>query len=150
MDGVQSCVTGTKIARGGGNFYYQYESESWFLTGAMRSWSWHQNCKRRREYLVSGISLIWCRKRSWSQHQNCKRIGVVQLLVMSIKPIYRYSSTWCCRDNPGHSTKIARGLDWYKGWKRYFLLAWIYIYILSLHWCCKRSWSWHQNCKRIY
>ena len=27
---------GTKIARGGGNFYYQYESISWFLTGATR------------------------------------------------------------------------------------------------------------------
>ena len=27
---------GTKIARGGGNFYYQYESVSWFLTGAMK------------------------------------------------------------------------------------------------------------------
>ena len=28
------------------------------------------------------------------------------------------------------------------------LSAWVYIYNLSLHWCCKRSWSWHQNCKR--
>ena len=27
---------GTKIARGGGNFYYQYESVSLFLTGAAR------------------------------------------------------------------------------------------------------------------
>ena len=30
---------------------------------------------------------------SW--HQNCKRIGMVQLLVMSIKFTCRYSSTWC-------------------------------------------------------
>ena len=39
----------------------------------------------------------------------CKRIGVVQLLVMSIKFTCRYSSTWCRKDNPGHGTKIMRG-----------------------------------------
>ena len=44
----------------------------------------------------------------------CKRIGVVQLLVMSIKFTCRYSSTWCCKDNPGHSTRIARGFVRYK------------------------------------
>ena len=32
---------------------------------------------------------------------------------MSIKSIHRYSSTWCRRENPGHGTKIARGLVWY-------------------------------------
>ena len=32
-----------------------------------------------------------------SRHQNCKRIGLVHTLVMSIKPICRYSSTWCRR-----------------------------------------------------
>ena len=45
---------------------------------------------------------------SWSRHQNFKRIGVVQLLVMSIKFTHRYSSTWCRKDN--HSTRIARGV----------------------------------------
>ena len=40
---------------------------------------------------------------------HCKRIGLVQLLVMSIKSICRYSSTWCHRENPGHGTKTARG-----------------------------------------
>ena len=44
----------------------------------------------------------------------CKRIGVVQLLVMSIKFTCRYSSTWCCKDNPGHGTRIARGFVRYK------------------------------------
>ena len=94
MDGVQSCVTGTKIARGGGNFYYQYESVSWFLTGAMRS---------------------------WSRHQNCKRMGVVQILVMSIKFTCRYSSTWCRKNNPGHGTKIARGWEWYRSDQHKFM-----------------------------
>ena len=32
---------------------------------------------------------------------------------MSIKPIRRYSSTGAVRINPGHGTKIARGLDGY-------------------------------------
>ena len=40
----------------------------------------------------------------------CKRMGLVHTLVMSIKPICRYSSTWCRRG---------------------------------------KSWSRHQNCKRI-
>ena len=32
---------------------------------------------------------------------------------MLIKSIRRYSSTGAARINPGHGTKIARGLDWY-------------------------------------
>ena len=56
-----------------------------------------------------------------SLHQNCKRIGVVQLLVMSIKFICRYSSTWCCKDNPGHGTRIARGWVGYKYYQLLFI-----------------------------
>ena len=32
--------------------------------------------------------------------------------------------------------------------KKVALTPVIYIYNLSLYWCCKISWSWHQNCKR--
>ena len=35
---------------------------------------------------------------------------------MLIKSIRRYSSTGAVRINPGHGTKIARGLDWYTHW----------------------------------
>ena len=40
---------------------------------------------------------------------------VVQLLIMILKSTRRYSSTWCRRENPGHGTRIARGLVRYKG-----------------------------------
>ena len=57
-------------------------SISQFLTGATKSWSQHQKCKRRREFLLNGISSIWCHKISWSQHQKCKRS--FYFLVMSL------------------------------------------------------------------
>ena len=60
---------------------------------------------------------------------------MVQLLVMSIKSICRYSSTWCHRENPGHGTKNARGvpllvymnLDVYSGFLVYFSLCCVLI-----------------------
>ena len=49
-------------------------------------------------------------------------MGLVHTLVMSIKPICRYSSTWCRAGvNPGHGTKIARGWDWYTGYQHKFM-----------------------------
>ena len=54
--------------------------------------------------------------------RRCKRMGLVHTLVMSIKPICRYSSTWCPQGvNPGHGTKIARGLVGYKDIGYYFI-----------------------------
>ena len=38
-----------------------------------------------------------------------------------IKSIRRYSSTGAARINPGHGTKIPRGLDWYKDIGYYFI-----------------------------
>ena len=40
---------------------------------------------------------------------------------MLIKSICRYSSTGAVRINPGHGTKIARGLDWYMGYQHKFM-----------------------------
>ena len=50
-----------------------------------------------------------------SRHQNCKRIGLVHKASVSYCSLglLLNSSTGAARINPGHGTKIARGLDWY-------------------------------------
>ena len=94
MDNVQSCITAPKLQEDGSGTKVISMNLCWLSlladiphTGAARvtSWSWHQNCKRRRWYKSD-------------QHK-----------FMSIKSICRYSSTWCRRENPGHGTRIARG-----------------------------------------
>ena len=49
---------------------------------------------------------------------------MVQLLVMSIEFTCRYSSTWCHKDDPGHGTRIARGVP-----------LPVYMNLLGLHLC---------------
>ena len=98
---------------------------SCFLTGAMRSWSWHMKCKRRREFLLSGISSIWC----------------CNILVMapgtsrggSGFSATVYSSIWC-HDNPGHGTRNCKR-------RREFLVSGISCFLTG----AMRSWSWHQK-----
>ena len=77
---------------------------------------------------------------------SCKRMGLVHTLVMSIKPICRYSSTWC-----------RRGKSWsrHQNCKRMGLVHTLVMSIkpicrYSSTWCRRgKSWSRHQNCKRI-
>ena len=47
--------------------------------------------------------------------------------------------------NPGHGTKIARGLDWYTGYQHKFMSI-NSIRRYSSTWCRReKSWSWHQK-----
>ena len=53
-----------------------------------------------------------------------------------------HTSIWC--HEGCHSTKIARGL-----WVQLLVMSIKFTCRYSSTWCCKRSWSRHQNCKRI-
>ena len=78
----------------------------------------------------------------------CKRMGLVHTLVMSIKPICRYSSTWCRRGKSWsrHQNCKRMGLV-HKASVSYCSLG---LLLKFLYWCRKdKSWSRHQNCKRI-
>ena len=47
--------------------------------------------------------------------------GYQPAIIMILQSTRRYSSTGAARINPGHGTKIARGLDWYKDIGYYFI-----------------------------
>ena len=77
-----------------------------------RGWDWYTDIG----YCSLGLLLnssAWCRReKSWSWHQNCKRIGLVQLLIMILKSIFRYSSTWCRREKSWSRHQNCKRIGW--------------------------------------
>ena len=103
MDGVQSCVTGTRIARGL-DWYKSYQhgfiSISCLSTGATRIIL--VMAPELQEVILGtkdeiGSPNVHLYNSNLHLNQNCKRIGVVQLLVMSIRSISKFLNQNCKR-----------------------------------------------------